>query len=316
MSTVLRGSNLASIDARLKGMFFESKGGIPIISDKITKVVKTDRAYELFSGWYGVDEAAVVDENAVFPTKEIKTRATKTVNVKKFGFTILVSREQIMDAIFQNIQDNVAKAMRNSMVQTKERRALNLLNNGFTTQLTYDGVSLFNTAHPLGQGGTQSNAATVASALDVDSLWSGINTLKTMKGNSTLFDAIYEPRYIPVPQILERRAHELVSSEWVPQVTENTENVVKNLYPLQPLASPLLTSNTAWFLTANPSDPIDYGLVILQREALSIKALFDAMNDTELGLSVDRDIFSWRVRERYECDTPTTWYGLYGNAGA
>lgn len=308
-------SMLSAIDARLRQMVFEGASSIPIISDKIVKKRTTDRAYEIINRFVGVDEAAVVGENTVFPEKDVKQDTSKTVSIKKFGFVINASRELIVDNMFEPIMEVVAKAMRNSMTQTKERRIINLFNNGFTTQTTQDGLSLFNTAHTLVQGGTQSNRAAAASALDLDSLWSAINTMKTTSGNSTLYDTIYDPRFLVVPQALERRAKELVESEWAPQTTENQINVVRSHYPFTVLTSPLLSSTTAWFLVANPSDVLEYGVCLWQREPLSISALFDVRGDTEVGNSVDRDVYSWKARERYECDT-VHWLGTYGNAGA
>lgn len=316
MSTVITADFLSAIDARLRKFVFETTASIPSIYDKIFRIVPTDRAYEIFNRAVGVDEAVEVSEGSIFPQKQIKQDISKTVNVKKFGFVIDVTRELIMDNLFEPIQDDVAKAMKNSMTQTKERRALNIFNNGFTTQDSQDGVSLFNTAHPLIQGGTQANRSSVDSALDLDSLWSGRNTMQTSKGQSTLFDNIYDAKYLVVPQQLERRANELVKSEWIPQSTENTANIIGSIAPmLTVLKSPLFTSTTAWWLVANPSDVLEYSCRFLEREPLSINALFNITGDSELGIAIDRDVYSWRARERYEVDS-VTWYGVYGNAGA
>jgi len=315
MATVITSTMLSAIDARLKKMAFEAPSFIEKISDKIFRTIPTDRAYEIVNRVVGVDEATLVAENQAYPQKEIKQDIAKTINMKKFGFVVNVSRELIMDNLFQAIQDDVSRAMTNSMMQTKERRALNILNNGFTTQNSQDSVSLFNTAHPLIQGGTQSNRASVASALDLDSLWDGRNTMKTTVSNSTLYDQIYNAKYLVVPQQLERRANELVRSEWVPQSTENTENVIGSLTNMTVLTSPLLTSTTAWFLVADPAVVPEFPLRLWEREAFSINALFNVQGSSELGSQIDKDVYSWRCRERYEVDS-VTWYGVYGNAGA
>lgn len=316
MSTVITSTMLSAIDARLRKMAFETKATIPSIYEDLYKIVPTDRSYEVFNRVVGVGEATEVPEASIFPQKQIKQDVQKIVNVKKFGFSILVSRELIMDNEFDPIQGDVAKAMKNSMAQTKERRALNIFNNGFTSQTAEDGLSLFNTAHTLIQGGTQSNRASVDSALDLDSLWTGRNTMQTMKGNSGLYDNIYDASVIAVPQGLERRANEILKSEWIPQSMENTANVIGSLAGMIKVRkSPLLTSTTAWFLAANPSDVPEYGPRFLQREPLSITAQFSIGNDSEVGQAQDRDVYAWKCRERYEVDS-VTWFGVYGNAGA
>jgi len=319
MSTVITNNMLSLIDARLKTCVLETNATIPLIGSKIVKEKKTTSKYEIMNRIVGVGEAEEVAEGAVYPKKAIKQDTSKTVNMKKFGFVIDVSRELIVDNLFGPIQDDVAKAMKNAMLQTKERRILNMLNNGFTAttgQLAQDGLSLFNTAHVLVQGGTQSNRASVNAALDLDSLWIGRNTMQTTKGNSGLYDAIYPAKYLVVPQELERRAHELVKSEWIPQSTENTANVIGSIAAkLEVLTSPLLSSTTAWFLIADPSAVLEFSLRFFNREEMSIHSLFNIQGNTELGNAIDKDTYSWRVRERYECDTPT-WYGVYGNVGA
>lgn len=315
MATVITNTMLSAIDARLRKFAFETKASIPLIGEKVVRTQQTDRRYEIFNRVVGTPEASVVDEGEIYTQKEIKQDSSKTVSVKKFGFVINVARELIMDNLFEPIQDDVARAMKNSMVQTKERRILNMLNNGFTSQTTQDGGYLFS-SHTLIQGGTQSNYAATPAALELDTLWDGRNTMRTSKGNSGLYDNIYDAKYLIVPQALERRANELIKSEWVPQLTENTANVIGSIAPMMTvLTSPLLTSTTAWFLAADQSDVAEYGLRLVQREPMSINALFNIQGSTELGNSVDRDVYSWRCRERYECDS-VTWFGLYGNAGA
>lgn len=319
---VITNANLSAINANVKTMVLESKGNIPLISDNIVKTEQlTEGRYRTYDRWVGVGEAGIVGEGANYPEKQIMSGQNKTVSVKKFGFKIGVTRELIMDNLFAPIQDSVARSAKNSMVQTKEHRVINMLNNGFSggTQKTPDGLTLFNSAHVLLQGGTQTNVSAASTALDLDGLWEGINTMQTTISGSGLYDALYSPRYIVTPQGLQRRANELIKSEWIPQVTENTANVgptVGGLYPMEALATPLLSSATAWFLFANPSEVTEYGLILLQREALQIVELFDLKSGSETGSVVDRDIYSWKIRERYECDTPKTWYGTFANPGA
>ncbi len=312
---------LALLDARLKEVFFESQGNIPLIADAIVRTRPTERRYEIVSGVVGVPEADEVPEGGQFQSKQLGIRPNTIIEIKKFGFLMNVTRELIMDELFQPIADDVSRAMRNSMAQTKEHRTINMLNNSFTTQLVYDGLALFHTAHVLIQGGTQGNRPSTDSALDVDSLWEGINGMAATKDNSTLYSSIYTPKFISGHQNLQRRMNELIRSEWLPNIataaapSDNRENVLKQLYSLTPKNSPLFSSTTNWFLSADPSSVIDYGLVNYEREQLSIDALFSVKNDVELGAGVDRDLYSWRCRERYEVAT-VNWLGLWGNRGS
>ncbi len=311
-----RNNNLSVLDARFRNIALSSKGNIPIISDKFCLQKTTTRAYEKFDYWAGVGEAIIVPENSVYPTKDIKKGDDATLTPDKWGFVFNVTKEMVDDNEFEPIVEVLGKAGRTAMRQTKERQGVNLLNNGFSTSYpTPDGaIALFSLSHILKQtGATQANLTTAA-ALDLDSLWGGINLMKTTVDDSGTFASIYQPQNLIVPQQLERRAHELLKSDWAPQTTENQNNVVKGLYTMNILTSPFLTSTTAWFLTANPSDVMYYGLIQLDREAFSVKPLFD-VKGADLGSSVDRDVYSWRFKERYTFGL-THWNGTFGNAGA
>jgi len=313
---MIRNANLTSLDARLRSKFLSSGGMIPVISDRVLKTRKTDRAYEIFDFMAGIPETGIVGENAIFPQAEVKSGDSRTLTVDKRGVVINVTRELIDDNLFEPVVDDIGKALRMAMDQARERAAVNLFNNGFSSTAPFatpDGVSLFNTAHVLKQGGTQSNSATAA-ALDLDTYWNAINTMKTSKDDSTLFASIYEPKFAIVPQELQRRIFETIRSDKVPFVFENTMNIAKQLYAVEPLSTPLLTSTTAWFLVADPGAVLYFGLIHLIREALSIKAQFK-IDDAEIGNSVERDVYSWKARERYTHGT-VHWNGTFGNAGA
>lgn len=313
MSTIIRNTIPSTLDARLRQNFLAQDDSVQFIGSKITKERKTDRAYELFNYRVGVDEAQVVGENQLYPDKELKEGYGVTLQPVKYGFVISASREMIDDNLFEPIAGDVGKAARRSMDQTRERNAVNLLNNGFATATTPDAAYLFSASHLLKGGGTQANLTTAA-ALDVDQYWSAINLCKTMLGESTLFNT-WEPKYIVVPQALERRAYEILRSDKVPFVFANTANVAMQLYKTEVLTSPFLTSTTAWFLLADPAKLLYPALVHLNRKPLELVATFNVSGNTEVGDGTDRDAMQWKVRERY-VDGLTHWFGTFGNAGA
>src|SRR5690606_38343341 len=65
---------------------------------------------------------------------------------------------------------DMSEKLGRSAKETQEIAAMNVINNGFTTELTADDVSLFNSAHPMPRGGTFRNTLTVASDLSESSL--------------------------------------------------------------------------------------------------------------------------------------------------
>jgi len=313
MSTIIRNTIPSTLDARLRQNFLAQDDSVQFIGSKITKERKTERAYELFNYRVGVDEAAVVGENALYPEKDLKEGYGVTLQPVKYGFTISASREMIDDNLFEPIAGDVGKAARRAMDQTRERNQVNLLNNGFASGTTPDAAYLFSLTHLLKGGGTQANLTTAA-ALDVDTYWAAINLCKTMQGESTLFNT-WEPKYIVVPQALERRAYEILRSDKVPFQFINTANVAMQLYKTEVLTSPFLSSSTAWFLLADPAKLLYPSLVHLNRKNLELVATFNVSGNTEVGDGTDRDSMAWKVRERYT-DGLTHWFGTFGNAGA
>lgn len=313
MSTVIRNTIPSTLDARLRQNFLAMNDSVDFIGDKIAKERKTERAYEMFNYRVGVDQAATVGENAVYPEKELKEGYGKTLQPTKKGFVISVSREMVKDNLFEPIAGDVGKAARRSMDQTREQSVVNLLNNGFATETSPDAAYLFSASHLLKGGGTQANLTTAA-ALDVDQYWSAVNLAKTTVGESTLFNT-WTPDYIVVPQALERRAYEILRSDKVPFVFTNTANVAMQLYKTEVLTSPFLSSSTAWFLLAKPSSLLYPALVYVNREALELVAMFNITGNTEVGDGTERDALAWKVRERYVHGI-THWFGTFGNAGA
>ena len=78
---------------------------------------------------------------------------------ESFGLGFRVTEETIDDELYGHIK-KLPKNLATSGMQTVEVTAANLFNSGFSTVTGADGVSLFNTAHPLVGGGTASGRAT------------------------------------------------------------------------------------------------------------------------------------------------------------
>ena len=85
------------------------------------------------------------------------------------GFSI--TEEAIEDNLYDSLSARYTKALARAMAYTKQVKAATILNNAFSSSTTYgDGVELCSTAHPLVNGGTNSNEPSVASDLNETSL--------------------------------------------------------------------------------------------------------------------------------------------------
>jgi hypothetical protein len=138
---------------------------------------------------------------------------------------------------------------------TIEKRAANILNNGFTTELTADGVSLFNTAHPLVRGGTARNRP----SSDVDFSWTALRDavidLETEpKHDSGQLASSVENVVIVCPPHLEMTVDRAINSNGIPDQQDNGRNSLKNRRDFTIVVNKLLTDTDAWFLLAGNKD--------------------------------------------------------------
>ena len=192
-----------------------------------------------------------IGETQVIPQATPKVANKFTYNVSDFAKGIELSKNLFDDNMHGVWSNDVAKFALKARV-TQDQNAFNLFINSFTTQLTADGVSYFNAAHPLIQGGTTSNL--VSGALSDTSLYTAIVKLRTqVDQNNVILGGV--PSILLVPPELWKSAIQITESALVSDTANNSLNVYRSAYGIQVLSSPYLGaaaggSATAWFLLA------------------------------------------------------------------
>ena len=91
-------------------------------------------------------------------------------------------------------------------------KAANPLNNGFGTFQSGDGVTLFSTAHPLVNGGTNANRPTTAADLNETSLEDAVINIAAFTDERGLLIAA-RPRRLIVPPALQFVATRLLETD-------------------------------------------------------------------------------------------------------
>lgn len=226
--------------------------------------------------------------------------ASKTLTVQKYGRGFKVSDELIKDGKFSLIGD-MARKLAKSAKESQEINFMALFNNGFSSETTADGVSIFNASHTLPSGGTFSNVLSTAADLSVTSLEQMLQDFETnFVGDSGI---IYnpKPRILLVHPSNKRKAMELIGSDLKADTADNNMNSFKS-EGLRVVSSPHLTDSDAWFMLADPSE---HGLRIVVREALSTSSKEDFDNDTMKFKAKYREVIG-----------ATVAYGVFGTAGA
>lgn len=279
-------------------IFFDNYNELEKQYDQYSKVEDMDRAEEteVIEGGFGLwdenSEGNTINEDSMSEGNTI------TFTPKRFDKGYEITWELIQDDIRNVLRgkgkggsaENLAKGL-NATVETL---AAYYLNNGFANT-GYDGVSLFNNAHPL-----------TDSASTCDNLLTGALSPTTLKAACTLMrqtvneagiQIVCKPKKLLVPNELEFTAKEILMSTNQSGEISNTKNVIPGL---KLLVLDYLTDADAWFVQAD-----EHGLVFKWRE----RPWFDSR---DMEKKVDKFFFGFaRMVSGYR-----NWRGIIGSAGA
>lgn len=199
---------------------------------------------------------------------------------------------------------------------TQEMVAANIFNQGFSSIVSTDGVSLFNTAHPLLGGPSSTTVAPgVANVIssagtypnrptpDVDLSITGIqlmaNHFERLPDSMGLPSQI-KPKVILIPSEQKFIARELLGSGGKPYTADNEINSILG-EDLTFMVSHYMTSQSAWFVLADKSN---HQLKFFWRKKLDCK--YDDDFDTGALKTISYMRFSVGA---------TSWLGVWGSNG-
>lgn len=246
-----------------------------------------------------------IGETQTVPLSTPRVTNKQTTQILTFAQGIDISKQLFDDNMHgvwaEDVKDFAMKAK-----ITQDVTAFALFNAGFTTALTADGVSIFNSAHPLIGGGTQSNTDSGAgSALSPTSLNTGLINLVQQKDQSGVIRG-NTPSVLLVPPALWKHAREITDSALIADSAQNNVNVYRSALGITVWTTPYLSaasggSDTAWFLLAQR-----HGFTRLIRQGLET-ALVDWRYSNDLTYR-----YQANFRENYFC---ADYAGAYGAAG-
>jgi hypothetical protein len=169
------------------------------------------------------------------------------------GFSI--TEEAVEDNLYDSLSARYTKGLARAMAYTKQVKAANVLNNGFTNTAAYyggDGVPLFSASHPLVNGGVNSNIPTTPADLNETSLEAAVIQIAAWTDERGLLIAA-KPRKLIVPPSLQFVATRLLETELRVGTNDNDVNALKNngSIPEGYTINHFLTDTNAWFLTTD-----------------------------------------------------------------
>jgi hypothetical protein len=180
------------------------------------------------------------------------------------GFSI--TEEAMEDNLYDSLAARYTKALARSMAYTVQVTSAGVLNNGFTTFQSGDGVTLFNTSHPLAGGQTISNTSATNADLNEAALEAAIIQIAGWTDERGLLIASKAKKLI-IPPNLMFVATRLLQTELRTQTGDNDISalVSMNAVPGGYKVNHYLTNPLAWFIITD----VPNGFKFFQRTPLT-----------------------------------------------
>ena len=263
----------------------------------------SDRAFEEEVMLSGFAEAPVKSEGAQISYDTGQETWTARYTHETIALAFSLTEEAMEDNLYDSLSARYTKALARSMNQTKQVKAANVLNNGFST--TYpggDAKPLMTTDHPTVSAGDQSNAPSTAADLNETSLENAMIDIAAFKDERGLKTNVQARRLI-VPPALQFVADRLVNTPGRVSTADNDINALRNMNAIPDgySVNHYLTDTDAFFIRTDAPN----GLKHFVRTAMST----GMEGDFETGN------VRYKARERYSFGW-SDWRGVYGSPGA
>ena len=270
---------------------------------EIYETESSERSFEEETKLSGFSAAPVKNEGQALQYDNAQEAWTARYNHETIALGFSLTEEAIEDNLYDSLSARYTKALARAMAYTKQVKAANVLNNGFSSAVTGgDGQPLFSSAHPLVNGGTNSNVPSTAADLNETSLENAVIQIAAWTDERGLLIAA-KPKKLIVPPALQFVATRLLETELRVGTTDNDINALKSngAVPEGYAINHFLTDTNAWFLTTD----VPNGLKHFVRTPLqnSMDGDFDTGN------------VRYKSRERYSFGWSDS-LGIYGSSGS
>ena len=254
---------------------------------EIYETETSERSFEEETKLSGFSAAPVKGEGSAIAYDNAQEAFTARYNHETIALGFSITEEAIEDNLYDSLSARYTKALARGMAYTKQVKGANVLNNGFNAAAVGgDGVPLFSSAHPLVNGGTNSNVPAVMVDLNETSIENAVIQIAAWTDERGLLIAA-KPRKLIIPPALQFTATRLLQTELQVGTSDNTINAIKNngSIPEGYAINHWLTDTNAWFLTTD----VPNGLKHFVRVALK----------TDMDGDFDTGNMRYKARERY-----------------
>ena len=278
----------------------------------IYDTASSERSFEEEVKLSGFGAAPVKDEGNAISYDSAQEAYTARYNHETIAMGFAITEEAMEDNLYDSLSARYTKALARAMAYTKQVKAANPLNNGFTNSYqTGDGVNLFTASgdgvtggggHPRVDGGTNDNRPATAADLNETSLEAAIVTIAALTDERGLLIAA-RPRRLVVPPAGMFIATRLLESDQRVATADNDINAIRSMgiVPEGYSVNHYLTDSDAFYIITD----VPNGLRHFERTAL----------ETSMDGDFDTGNVRYKARERYSFGVSDP-LGIYGSPGA
>jgi len=263
----------------------------------------SERSFEEETKLSGFGNAPVKGEGSAISYDNAQEAWTARYNHETIALGFSLTEEAVEDNLYDTLSARYTKALARSMANTKQVKAANVLNNGFSGSYAGgDGKALFATDHPLVNGGTNSNTQAVAADLNETSLENAVIQIAGWTDERGLLIAA-KPRKLVIPPNLQFVATRLLDTEQRVGTADNDINAIKSngAIPEGYAINHFLTDTDGYFLTTD----VPNGMKHFVRTPLT----------TSMDGDFDTGNVRYKARERYSFGWSDP-LGMWGSQGA
>jgi hypothetical protein len=270
---------------------------------EIFDIENSDRAFEEEVMLSGFANAAVKSEGSAVTFDTANESFTSRYTHETIALAFAITEEAIEDNLYDRIATRYTKALARSMAQTKQIKAANVLNNGFSSSFPGgDGKELFATDHPTQSAGELANELATSADLSETSLEQAMIDIAAFKDERGFKIAARGLKLI-IPSELQFTAERILKSPARVGTADNDLNALssKGMIPQGYVVNNYLTDTDAFFIKTD----VPNGMKMFNRANLK----------TAMEGDFDTGNVRYKARERYSFGF-SDWRGMFGSPGA
>ena len=291
----------------LNAVFGMEYGEVNNELEPLYEIENSDRAFEEEVLFTSFGSAPTKGEGAAVTYDDAQESYTARYTAETVALAFAVTEEAMEDNLYDTFAKLRAKGLARAMANTKQVKAANVFNNGFTDTIG-DGAAFFSTAHPTVGDGNQSNLI-AASDLAESTLETALTNVQKIKDDrGILIGASAVSLHIPVDswaiadRVLSSPGNTQASGGQAANPNINAINAVRHLgmLPEGYHINRRFTDTTSWFIKTD----VPNGTKMFVRSPLQ----------TKMEPDFDTGNLRFKARERYSFGV-SDWRGWAGSLG-